>query len=324
MSFLLFARAHGLEIGELHVKDKIQRCGTTEKPRSTNGAYFWDGRRGWVFAWDGKAKAEWYDDPNAAPWTDEEKAEWKAKQDAQRARQELAYRRAANRAADILEQSELAEHDYLFRKRLPDVKGLVIADGAELAKLYVNNVEGMRFDGALLVPMRNLFTNDLQGFQVIVWNTQTLKWEKKMLPGMRAKGAVLRLGSRSASETIFCEGYATGLSIELAVRQMRLNAAVLVCFSTGNLVHAASKLTRGRCFVFADHDDMHPRERKRRDAGEEYEPRGAGELAAIKTGLPYCMSDVLGQDANDVHAKEGLFKVCSLLMKVRSLEKSVA
>ncbi|MDQ0571644.1 hypothetical protein QFZ42_003478 [Variovorax paradoxus] len=50
MSFLDFARAHGVEIKpeKFIASDKIHRCGTTEKPRSTNGAYLWDGQRGWT------------------------------------------------------------------------------------------------------------------------------------------------------------------------------------------------------------------------------------------------------------------------------------
>jgi hypothetical protein len=79
MSFALFARAHGLEVGDFHASDRIQRCATTEHPRSKNGAFFWDGSRGWVFAWDGEAKTQWYDDPNAKPWTDEEKRAWAVK-----------------------------------------------------------------------------------------------------------------------------------------------------------------------------------------------------------------------------------------------------
>jgi putative DNA primase/helicase len=323
MTFVDFARAHGLEISDLHPRDKIQRCGTANKPRSTNGSFFWDGRRGWVYAWDGEMAVKWFDDPDAKPWTEEDKAAWKAKQNAQRARQDRNYRQAAERAAEILNETELAEHDYLVRKRLADVKGLVLRDGSLLRKLYTNNIEGLQFDGALLVPMRNLFTNDLQGLQVIAWNIQTLKWEKKMIPGMQAKGAVLRLGPRGASETIFCEGYATGLSIEAAARQMRLNAAALVCFSAGNLLHVANKLTRGSRYVFADHDDTPKTERDKRDRGLPYDPRGPGELTAIETGLPYCMSGTPGFDANDVHAREGLFKVCSYLMQLRRQEADV-
>jgi phage/plasmid primase-like uncharacterized protein len=301
MSFPLFARAHGVEIGDLHASERIQRCGTLEKPRSKNGAYFWDGRRGWVFAWDGEAKTQWYDDPNAKPWTDEEKTEWKRKQHAQRARQERRNQDAAMLAGEILRRTVPGPHDYLHRKKLADSQGLVLADGRQVRERFGAESQGLQFDGCLIVPMRSLGSNNLQGVQVIAWDAPALRWEKKMLPGMKAMGAVLRLGSRTATETVLCEGYATGLSIELAARQGRLSAAVLVCFSDSNMVHVAGLLKGGRRYVFADNDKS-----------------GAGERAAKETGLPYCMADRVGFDANDLHAKEGLIAVQALLMKARS------
>jgi len=302
MSFALFARAHGVEVGDLHPSDRIQRCGTVEKPRSKNGAYFWDGRRGWVFAWDGEAKTQWYDDPNAKPWTEAEKQEWKVKQQAQRARQERRRQEAAVMAGEILRHTVPGAHDYLFRKKLPDAQGLVLADGRRVRERFGAESQGLKFDGCLIVPMRDLGSNNLQGLQVIAWDGAARKWEKKMLPGMRAQGAVLRLGPRNATETVLCEGYATGLSIELAARQVRLSAAVLVCFSDSNMVHVAGLLKGGtRRYVFADNDQS-----------------GAGERAAKDTGLPYCMADRVGFDANDLHAKEGLMAVQHLLMKARS------
>lgn len=301
MSFTLFARAHGLEIGDLHASDRIQRCGTVEKPRSKNGAYFYDGRRGWVFAWDGEAKTQWYDDPNAAPWTEAEKQAWKDKQQAQRARQEKRQQDAAVLAGEILRRTVPGTHDYLHRKKLPDAQGLVLADGRDVRRRFGEDSQGLQFDGCLIVPMRAVGSNNLQGLQVIAWDAEARKWEKKMLPGMRARGAVLRLGPRTATETVFCEGYATGLSIELAARMGRLSVAVLVCFSDSNMVHVASLLKGGRRYVFADNDKS-----------------GAGERAAKDTGLPYCMADDIGMDANDVHAKHGLMAVQHLLMKARS------
>ena len=119
---------------------------------------------------------------------------------------------------------------------------------------------------------------------------------------MRAKGAVLRLGPKRAQETILVEGYATGLSVEMAVRQMRLSAAVLICFSDANLVSVASQV-RGRAYCFADNDES-----------------GAGQRAAEKTGLPYCMADTVGFDANDEHKKNGLMAVCQRLTKVRRMQ----
>lgn len=302
MSFTLFARAHGVIVEDLTPSERIRRCATTEKPRSKNGAYFWDGHRGWVFAWDGEAKTQWYDDPNAKPWTEAEKAEWKAKQEAQRARQDRRYREVAVWSGDILRAARPGEHDYLFRKKLAGVQGLVLADGREVRKRFSEESAGLQFDGCLLVPMRSLGSNELLGLQVIAWEPATMKWQKKMIPGMRAKGAVLRLGPTRATEMVLCEGYATGLSIELATRQMRLSAAVLVCFSDSNMVHAASLLkdSRQRRYVFADNDKSH-----------------AGERAAKETGLAYCMADRVGDDANDLHGREGLMAVQAKLMEAR-------
>jgi phage/plasmid primase-like uncharacterized protein len=289
MSFIQFARAHGIEIdpAKLEPSSKIRRCGTIEKPKSKNGAYLWDGQRGWAYAWDGDARVHWYDDPNAKPWTEAEKQAWRAKRDAMRAAEREGHRKAALKAAELLRTTIPGPHDYLFRKGLPQAQGLCLPDGA------------------LLVPMRDFVTNELRGAQTIRWaDTEEepgkLRWQKKMSYGMQARGAVLRLGPRMASEFCLCEGYVTGLSIELAVRQMRLNTVVLVCFSDSNMVHVASMLKAGRRYVFSDNDKS-----------------GAGERAAKETGLPYCMSPTLGDDANDLHKREGLLAVCALLMKVR-------
>lgn len=291
MSFVDFARAHGVEIdpASLYASERIRRCPTTDKPKSTNGAFFWDGGRGWVFNWSGEARVQWYDDPQAKPWTEAEKQAWAAKRRAASREHERRQQGAAHHAATLLRTTVPQPHDYLIRKGLPLVDGLVLPDGA------------------LLVPMRSLNTNELQGAQVIRWVPEEMKWDKKMVPGMRAKGAVLRLGSKTALETILCEGYATGLSIEFAARQMRLNASVLVCFSDSNMVHVASLLTKGRRIVFADHDTS-----------------GAGERAARETGLPYCMSPFEGEDANDVHKRGGLLPVCALLMEARRMEMAVS
>lgn len=280
MTFTDFAQAHGVVIDDLYASDRIRRCPTTDKPRSKNGAYFWDGDRGWVFNWSGEAKTQWFSDPNAKPWTDEEKRAWAMKRQTAAADTERKNESAALHAARLMRSSVPGPHDYLTRKGLGASQGMVLPDGA------------------LLVPMRNLHTNDLQGGQVIRWMADEMRWEKKMLPGMKAKGAVLRLG-KSTQETFLCEGYATGLSIELAARSVGLSASVLVTFSDSNMVYVAP-MVKGRGFVFADHDKS-----------------GAGERAAKETGLPYCMSPLIAEDANDVHVRAGLMAVAQLLMEVR-------
>lgn len=289
--FIQFARQHGVEINpqKFDAGDKIRRCGTTEKPRSTNGAYLWDGQRGWVYRWDADARVHWYNDPDAKPWTEEEKLAWRRKREAARAKAERAQQRAATDASELLRTTVPAPHDYLYLKGLPTAQGLVAPDGA------------------LVVPMRDFATNQVRGVQTIRWTDSeeepgVNRWRKKMSYGMQARGAVLRLGPRMG-EFILCEGYATGLSIELAARQMRLNAVVLVCFSDSNMVHVAGLLKAGRRYVFADNDKS-----------------GAGERAAKETGLPYCISPVLGEDANDLHKRAGLLPLCALLMQVRQQE----
>ncbi|MDB5911183.1 MAG: hypothetical protein JWP34_5300 [Massilia sp.] len=221
------------------------------------------------------------------PLTEQEQAEKRrarAARDAatiaEEARKHRAYRAAADVAQKVIEQCELKTHFYLNSKGLPDAVALVN-------------------DTTLIVPMRNLETNQIQGMQTIDWLPGERRWEKKMAFGMRAKRAVLRLGNQRAKETFLVEGYATGLSIELALRRLRLNASVLVCFSASNLAYVATMI-KGPAFVFADNDVSL-----------------AGETSAKKTGLPYCMSDVAGEDANDLHQRAGMVTLCKLIIDVR-------
>lgn len=286
-SFVQFARAHGLEIdpGRLCPGQKIKRCGTTEKPRSSNGAYFWDGERGWVFNWSAEAQVQWFNDPTAAPWTQAEKDAWKARRQAQRAQQDLEHQRAAQRAQTMLQAATPGEHSYLHSKGFPLAQGLIAPDGA------------------LLIPMRHHQTNALQGVQVIRWLEDERRHDKRMLPGMRAAGAVFRMGPPNASETVLVEGYATGLSVLEALRGMGVQAAVLVTFSAHNLMLVAQAV-QGRAYVFADHDKS-----------------GTGQDAAERTGRPWCMSPTEGEDANDLHQRAGVLDVRQLLMRVRLQQK---
>lgn len=280
--FITFARAHGLEIdpGRLYPSDKIRRCGTVDKPRSGNGAYFWDGQRGWVFNWSGDARTVWYEDKNAKPWTEEEKRSWAAKRASAATEQEHRYQQAAVQADTTLRAARLQEHGYLTIKGFPEEKGLVIED-------------------KLLIPMRNVVTNKLQGYQAIRWIPEEMKYEKKMLTGMRAKNAVLFLGHRDLPECWLVEGFATGLSVRNALRSIGMPASVVVCFSASNMVQVAEQIP-GRRFVFADNDESQ-----------------TGEKAAQQTGLPWTMADTVGWDANDLHTHSGLFAVVAKIMQCR-------
>jgi len=285
MSFINFARAHGVDVdpNKLYPSDKIKRTGTVAKPKSTNGSYFWDGQRGWVMDWSGEAKVIWYNDPNARPWTDAEKKAWADKRRAQASEQQIKYEQVAKKAEAILKSAKTENHPYLQYKGFKDEVGLVL-------------------DSHLLVPMRNVSTARLQGYQAIHFDYQTRKYEKKMLSGMRAKNAVFYIGARQVEETWLVEGYATGLSLHKALRTCGLKSSVVVCFSASNLIQVADQIPGNR-FVFADNDESK-----------------TGEKAAQDTGLPWTMADEVGMDANDLHIKSGLFAV---VKKIMDLRKSV-
>jgi putative DNA primase/helicase len=279
MGFIAFASAHGVLIDRLYPSDRIQRFPTETHPRKKNGAAFYDGSRGFIFNWETDARVHWWNDPNSRPWTEAEKREWKERQ--QRARREQAQRQAdaAIKAADMVRSARPDTHGYLQQKGFPDAKGLVLPDGE------------------LLVPMRDCQSNALIGAQVI--SVIDNAWQKKMLYGQRAKGAVLKIGSQRAALSILCEGYATGLSIKQAAETLRLDAAVVVCFSASNIEHVAP-IMRGNKAVFADNDAS-----------------GTGERVARSTGLPWVMSDTVGHDANDIHKARGILAVCRKLLELK-------
>ena len=280
-TFIHFARAHGVEIdpARLYSSERIQRCGTVDKPNSKNGAYWWDGRRGWVQDWSGDARTVWYQDPNARPWTDQEKREWMLKRQTANAQKDSSYELAAQRADIALRSAKSDTHPYLTIKGFPDMKGLVL-------------------DDKLLIPMRNVVTNKLQGYQQIFWDGPNMRYEKKMLAGMRAKNAVFFLGERCDNLKILVEGYATALSVQAAIKMIGLNASVICCFSASNLVQIASSLS-GKVGIYADNDQSQ-----------------TGEKSAIQTGFPYVMSKVVGHDANDDMKKFGTLYVAQKLMEL--------
>jgi len=282
MSFIDFARAHGVHIDyeRLYASDRIKRTGTVDKPRSTNGAYFWDGQRGWVFDWSGEAKVQWYEDPNAKPWTDAEKKAWLDKRREQKTEQQKRYDTSAQQAESILKVAKVMNHNYLEAKGFKDEKGLVI-----------NN--------KLLIPMRNVVTNAVTGYQEIYFDYGAHRYEKKMMTGMRAKNSVYFIGGRANDELWLVEGYATGLSVHQALRSCGLQASVVVCFSANNLVAVAEQL-KGKRFIFADNDASQ-----------------TGQKAAEATELPWTMADEEGMDANDLHKKYGLFSVVAKIMELK-------
>ena len=138
----------------------------------------------------------------------------------------------------------------------------------------------------LLIPMR--VDNVVVGCQMI-----SEDGDKKFLLGQRTSDATFVFNN--GGDPYLCEGYATALSLRYALRGLKKKYSIHVCFSAGNLLKVAQK-TGG--MVVADNDES-----------------GTGERIAKQTGLPYWMSDRVGEDANDYHQRVGLFKFTQSLNK---------
>jgi putative DNA primase/helicase len=144
-------------------------------------------------------------------------------------------------------------------------------------------------DRLLVVPMR--IGSNLVGAQLI-----SASGDKKFLFGQRTNDATFTMG---AGDPIFCEGYATGLSARTALAALKIRRSVVVCFSAGNLLRCAKVNPKG--VVIADNDES-----------------GTGERVAKESGLKYWMSDKVGEDFNDFHQRNHLFKASQAIRKLLS------
>ena len=222
-----------------------------------------------------EAKANgWQGDVPARPQPSLEERRRRAEQAAREAAAaERRQQGAATRAENMVGRATFETHPYLVAKGFSEVPGLVL-------------------DGALVVPMRDAKTGALCSLQEIQPDGS-----KNFLPGGRAKGAVRRLG-RSVTHW-YCEGYATGLSIQAALRHLYRRDELVVCFSAHNM----SEVAHGGGYVVADHDE-----------------NVVGQAAAFKTSLPYWMPPEPGSDANDYHRQHGIEALAEELRGVLSVE----
>lgn len=254
---------------------------TTTHPRSKNGR-IWvslDGSMAHVCNWEVGETQTWFahrerhSDPVMEAQIVAER-EASAAESRKRATREIAqaHADAAHEADNMLRAARTDVHPYLAAKGFPAVKGRV-----DLAE-------------RLLIRMEDVTSGKLLGLQTIQALTEG-GFRKLFLKGMRSKGGVHRLGDRRSGRKLLVEGYATGLSIEAALRSLCASAEVVVCFSAGNLTTVATSL-RGPIGICADNDKS-----------------GAGQDASEKAGKPWAMPDEVGEDFNDAHQRLGIFHV---------------
>ena len=217
MSFQQFAEQNGLIINNL-VHDRWTRVPTIDKPQSRNGAYIFDGNSGAVQNWA----------------IHEKPVSYKGKHDPQFRAKVLASqdtraddnKKAASKAAWIMNQSVRQSHPYLASKGFPDATGYVWND-------------------SLLIPMR--IDQNLVGLQMIKPDGK-----KHFLKGQITKGAEAIIDAKGVD--ILCEGFATALSVRRALKAVNTRYTVHVCFSAGNIKEMAKKYPD--CVIVADHDPV--------------------------------------------------------------------
>ena len=267
MRFEDFARVHGLILNSLQL-DRWVATPTEDHPRSSNGRYKFLGNVGWVQNWATMEKpATWFAEGHTIDSPQIQKSIEES-----RNRQAESAERASKKAGWILHQTELKSHPYLVSKGFPEELGNVwLKDGKEI----------------LVIPMR--IDNRLVGVQLI-----DEEGSKKFLHGQTTKGASFCMNAKGIP--IFCEGYATGLSVRECMKASNIKYAIYVCFSASNMKHIARTVSDG--IIIADND-----------------PNTIGEKTARETGKPYWISDTVGEDSNDYHKRLGNFKASQNLKK---------
>ena len=267
MRFEDFARVHGLILNSLQL-DRWIPTPTEDHPRSSNGRYKFLGNVGWVQNWATMDKpATWFAEGHTI-----DSPQIKKSIDDSKARQIESAERASKKAGWILHQTELKSHPYLVAKGFPEEQGNVwVKDGKEI----------------LVIPMR--IDGRIVGVQLI-----NDEGDKKFLHGQTTKGASFCMNAKGIP--IFCEGYATALSIRECMKASNIKYAIYVCFSASNMKHIAR--TVGGGFIVADND-----------------PNCIGEKTAKETGKPYWLSETVGDDFNDYHQRIGTFRASQNLKK---------
>jgi len=218
----------------------------------------------------------------------ERKQAARRREDGERKKRERT-RQAAAVAAAMAEDAKLSIHPYLAAKGFREEKALVL-DAATVGKLggdYL--IAGER---AIVVPAR--IGKQISSVQLI-WEDGT----KKFLFGGEIGGASHRIAK--GTDTWHCEGYATGLTLRAALKDLRRSDTILCCFSAGN-VAAVARAAKGRAYIVTDNDKPMP----------QFDGLGTGEYWARQSGRPYVMPPELG-DINDLHQGAGIFAVQRLL-----------
>lgn len=226
----------------------------------------------------------------------------------------LAQRKAEREAA---EQREVAQAQQAKESAQAYSQRLWVQASKHGKSVYLDNKgvqgEACRYlNGAVLVPMLDYAQDpaDFVGVQRI------LPDGAKLFPkGVAKRGSGCRLGAMHKRMALLCEGYATGLSLRMAVQQ---KLPVFVTFDVGNLV-TVLQLLRGKwpsttLLVCADND-----QKTKGNPGVRIARKAIKGMANVDVIYPiFAVSDKQSSDFNDLHASKGIEAVRRQLRPVLS------
>ena len=193
---------------------------------------------------------------------------------------------------DAAERREAEQHAKAAQEAYRRLSVAVLDKHTYLSRKGFPKALGLVLEGQLLIPMRDYKSGE-------ILSIQSIGEDKKFLSGGRAKGAVFVMGGKDLkSQRWLVEGYATGLSVKAALDAMYIQSQVWVCFSAVNLQYVAERIPGNR-FVFADNDQSK-----------------TGQRVAEATGLPWVMSPVEGEDANDLHQRAGVWELINVIKSI--------
>lgn len=192
---------------------------------------------------------------------------------------------AAKKAGWILSQCKSEKHAYFDAKGFAELEGLV---------WWASETTNL-----LCVPM--YVGGELSSLQMIDRDGN----KKFLTGGITSKAEFVMDAGGIGAVDWFCEGYATGLSLQACLHALKLRYRIHVCFSANNLQRLAHS-----GYVIADNDASM-----------------TGEEAAKATGLPFWMGDIEGEDFNDVHRRLGTFRASQAIgrwLRAQAVKKELA
>lgn len=281
-----FIIKHPLRLG-------INRVPTQDHPHNKNGWIKLCDHSVTYGDWSEGIERGWFSLNNLPPMSDEDRREYfiQKEREAQLSYEwdiELRIADATIEWAGIT--SNKTTHDYLSRKQALLHNGVKIFNNELLIPMYttkrssvvkIKDLQVVKSDGRY----SNIINYRVSGHQIIYADGA-----KRFVPGSVLSGSffpILQEGKKiiDCDVIYLVEGYATGSSVMQAIGY---GACVVVCFSCGNIdkVYEVMKEYRKPVYVIKDNDN----------AGLKIKAHG------------FTVGDV-GEDANDVHVKSGLFEL---------------